>query len=413
MVLVTDGQVGNEDQILHESADALRRIRVHTVGVDQAVNAGFLGRLASAGGGRCELVESEDRLDAAMECIHRRIGAPLVTRLSLSGSGLTLDTDAQTPSRLPDLFSGVPYVVRGRYTGAAAGSLTLSGRRPSGETWSVTAPAQRREVPTLGQIWARSVLRDREDEYASREIYADQSTQEDLERRIVATSLRFGVLCRFTAYVAVDPSTVTDGRPKLAVIQPVDSPAGWDMFGAQGAVAMAAPMEGAVIMAAPMSMRPPMPKPAAVSRSAQLGGVPPTASGGRPGRPPAAPGLLAPSAQPAPGPALGDARSAPAQSGSDELRRRAADEARRLRDGAAEPWYRRRDLLEDLGSRLAVLAAPGGAGTGALAELAKLLRADTLETVASDAAALEDLWARVLRVLDDFAAGSRGSFWKR
>ena len=32
--------------------------------------------------GRCELVESEDRLDEAMDRIHRRIGAPVVTGLS-------------------------------------------------------------------------------------------------------------------------------------------------------------------------------------------------------------------------------------------------------------------------------------------------------------------------------------------
>jgi hypothetical protein len=57
----------------------LHEIRVHTVGIDQAVNAGFLGQLAAARGGRCPVVESEDRLDAAMDAIHRRIAAPLVT----------------------------------------------------------------------------------------------------------------------------------------------------------------------------------------------------------------------------------------------------------------------------------------------------------------------------------------------
>ncbi|MFC7107297.1 VIT domain-containing protein [Nonomuraea rubra] len=76
VVLVTDGQVGNEDQILEQAGGALSAMRVHTVGIDRAVNAGFLGRLAGLGAGRCELVESEDRLDAAMDAIHRRIGAP-------------------------------------------------------------------------------------------------------------------------------------------------------------------------------------------------------------------------------------------------------------------------------------------------------------------------------------------------
>ena len=117
LVLVTDGQVGNEDQILARTAAALAGVRVHTVGIDQAVNAGFLGRLAAAGGGRCELVESEDRLDEAMDHIHRRIGAPLVTSLTLAAEGLDRAGCTLAPARLPDLFPGVPLVVSGRYPG--------------------------------------------------------------------------------------------------------------------------------------------------------------------------------------------------------------------------------------------------------------------------------------------------------
>src|SRR5262249_47278966 len=63
LVLVTDGQIGNEDQILRALAPRLKGVRVFTLGVDQAVNASFLRRLADLGGGACELVESEDRLD--------------------------------------------------------------------------------------------------------------------------------------------------------------------------------------------------------------------------------------------------------------------------------------------------------------------------------------------------------------
>src|SRR5579871_2729109 len=84
LVLVTDGQVGNEDQILERMGPRLGGIRVHVVGIDQAVNAGFLSRLAAAGRGRCELVESEDRLDEAAVRIHRRIGTPLVTALAVA-----------------------------------------------------------------------------------------------------------------------------------------------------------------------------------------------------------------------------------------------------------------------------------------------------------------------------------------
>jgi len=200
VILVTDGQVGNEDQLLRELSNDLQRVRVHTVGIDQAVNAGFLGRLASVGGGRCELVESEDRLDEAMADIHRRIGAPLAYSLALRAEGLATIEDTASPARLPDLFPGVPLVLSGRYRGSATGSLALHGTTRDGGDWSTTAAGERRDAPAVTAQWARAHLRDLEDRYAS----ASPGSREALQKRIVETSLRFGVLCRFTAYVAVD-----------------------------------------------------------------------------------------------------------------------------------------------------------------------------------------------------------------
>src|SRR6266545_2268640 len=272
LVLVTDGQVGNEDHILHALAGELSRVRVHTVGIDQAVNAGFLGRLAAVGGGRCELVESEDRLDDAMDAIHRRIGAPLVTGLRLECDGLTLVDDTQAPARVPDLFPGVPLVVAGRYEKATAGALILRGTTRDGRDWATTVPARvadadpavdtdgPRTVAAVTALWARAHLRDLEDRYV-----VGIAAPADLERRIVETSLRFGVLCRFTAYVAVDPR-VTEGGEVHRVVQPVELPAGWSGPGGYAAAPGAYPAASMRLAGMAMSDRsappPPMVLPA-------------------------------------------------------------------------------------------------------------------------------------------------------
>ncbi len=132
LVLVTDGQIGNEDQILRELAPRLRGARVFALGVDRAVNAGFLRRLADLGGGGAELVESEDRLDEVMERVHRRIGTPVVTEISLEGDGLEIEPGSISPRRLPDLMSGAPVVIRGRARGKGGGAIVLRGDRSRG-----------------------------------------------------------------------------------------------------------------------------------------------------------------------------------------------------------------------------------------------------------------------------------------
>ena len=93
---------------------------------------------------------------------------------------------------------------------------------------------------------------------------------------------------------------------------------------------------------------------------------------------------------------------------SAELRELAAGEARRLRDAADRPDYERRELLEDLGSRLAVL------GIGVLRALA-----ERLTPAAIAARPLEELWREVLAALDAVAGdepeppAARAAFWKR
>ncbi|TDD59685.1 VIT domain-containing protein, partial [Actinomadura rubrisoli] len=245
LVLITDGQIGNEDQILAHLEPRLRGVRVHTVGIDRAVNAGFLNRLAAIGQGRCELVESEDRLDEAMEHIHHRIGAPLATGLALHPDGLEIVPDSVAPSRLGALFPGVPLVIAGRFRGKPSGSLSVQGATADGTPWAQTTSGTVTNAPAAASIWARAHLRDLEDRYIV-------GGSDDLERRIVDISLRFGVLCRFTAFVAVDSRVVAEGSAPHQVVQPVETPDGW----AAPRVAHAAfsPIESAPAAAMPLSL---------------------------------------------------------------------------------------------------------------------------------------------------------------
>jgi Ca-activated chloride channel homolog len=227
LVLVTDGQVGNEDQILATLGRQLKGIRVFTLGIDQAVNEGFLRRLAERGGGACELVESETRLDEVMQSVHRRIGAPLLTGLFLEGEGLAIEPGDVVPRRLPDLFSGSPLLILGRYRGRAEASLLIRATDAAGRAWSESVPAIVRDNPAIASAWARGQIRQIEDRYA-----AGDGDRTVLERTIVAVSLRFQVLCRFTAYVAVDRSQPANQSGSLhRVTQPVEMPAGWDAAG--------------------------------------------------------------------------------------------------------------------------------------------------------------------------------------
>jgi Ca-activated chloride channel homolog len=431
LVLVTDGQVGNEDQILQRIGVRLAGIRVHVVGIDQAVNAGFLSRLAGAGRGRCELVESEDRLDEAAARIHRRIGAPLVTGLALAADGVAIVPGTVAPSLLPDLFPGVPVTVTGRWHGHPGGTVTIRGTTTDGTPFESKVAATAGGNPASTAAWARAHLRDLEDRYASLAGHGAADLAR-LEQQITDVSLRHGVLCRFTAFVAVDTRVVTDGRGPHRVIQPVELPAGWDPAGlgmpaagfaaaaAQGdwpGPAMPRPGVPAALMPAsgtaasmPRSARRasrrstkrlsvPMDANKSITWRAAAGG-PVTAAGA----PTVAPGVA--------GEGAGEA------SRLGRARRQMADEAAALRAAHGAPEAERARLLADLGTRIEALLAWLGADLAVgerakLTGLARKLRACD-EPGPPRGGELDGLMAEAIHLLTEFAAGAvRPAFWKR
>ncbi|GII83691.1 hypothetical protein Ssi03_16810 [Sphaerisporangium siamense] len=382
LVLVTDGQVGNEDQILERLGAKLAAVRVHTVGIDRAVNAGFLGRLAGLGAGRCELVESEDRLDEAMEHIHRRIGSPLVTGLTLKAEGL--DVLPATVTHLGSLYSGVPLTVSGRFRGPASGAITVHGLTADGRPWEHRLTGTPAAGTATRAIWARAHLRRLEDRYATGE--------HGLEHDIVATSLRHGVLCRFTAFVAVDTRVVAEGEPRHRVVQPVEMPSGWDMPAPAAPMAAAAPM--AFASAAPAIFRVPDDEDD-FDVPDRLDPLPRTSP--RPGAARGRAFFRAPSPKAAPAP------PPPVRLSPDTVRPQLAAELTRLRAAASLPGLERRRYLADLGSRLAALVSYLG-GEDRLAALAAELSA--CET--SPDADVDALWRRTDALLTELTAGHGG-----
>ncbi|MDP9792798.1 Ca-activated chloride channel family protein [Catenuloplanes nepalensis] len=465
LVLITDGQVGNEDQILAHAGPLASGVRVHTVGIDRAVNAGFLGRLAAAGAGRCELVESEDRLDEAMDRIHRRIAAPLVTGVTVSGF----------PARRPEsIFPGVPLVLFERASGDVPSSLTVRGRTRDDAEFTVEVPVRRSDETAVTAQWARARLRELEDRYTIGEVH--------LEPEIVATSLRHRVLCRFTAWLAVDTRVVTEGGTTRRVTQPVESPSGWETPDALGAgrpggvhpggmrpaglrraagggfrataadggfrtggggfrAGGAASFSDAPAFGAPPPA-PPASAPSPTESAPPAYAPPPASSGGgpvspspRPAAPESAPAPKAtpsPTPRPAPRPAPRPVPSAspspamaPMVSAARDVRPEpraelaafARTEVTRLRESAELSIMERRDLLDDLATRLhAVLTGVPESEVRPLAELKRLLL--------SGLGDLATLWSESLRLLDAFVADTgdtagegpqpkrRKPFWK-
>src|SRR5262249_30685880 len=152
-----------------------------------------------------------------------RIANPVLTGLRLEADGFEIAPDSIVPGRLPDLFSGAALGVWGRYRGTPQGSLVVRARDGEGKPWFATVPARRSHNPAIAPLWARGRVRELEDRFTVAHTGRDQ-----IERQILETSLRFGVLCRFNCFVAVDQAGIVNPGGQLKpIMQAVEMPEGW------------------------------------------------------------------------------------------------------------------------------------------------------------------------------------------
>lgn len=122
---MTDGEVGNDDQIIAE-VQRHPNARVFSFGIGSSVNRSLLDKIAQEGKGEAEYVALTDDGSKAAKKFYERVRTPLLTDLSIDWNGMPV-ADIY-PNRLTDLFSAKPVIVHGRYTNAASGTIKLKGK---------------------------------------------------------------------------------------------------------------------------------------------------------------------------------------------------------------------------------------------------------------------------------------------
>jgi Ca-activated chloride channel family protein len=220
VVFLTDGAIGNEQQ-LFDTITAMRgRSRVFMVGIGSAPNTFLMTRASELGRGSFTHIGSVEQVEERMRGLFAKLESPVVTGLTATFSGAHAD---MTPEAIPDLYRGEPLILAARLD-KLAGSMEIKGRigdRP----WVVTLPlAKAAEGRGLSKLWARRKIADAEIARTMR-----QATPEDADKRILTLALEHRLVTRLTSLVAVDktPSRPEGETLKLAEL-PINLPAGWD-----------------------------------------------------------------------------------------------------------------------------------------------------------------------------------------
>jgi Ca-activated chloride channel homolog len=208
IVFITDGSVGNEQQLFDLIEAKLGHSRLFTVGIGSAPNSLFMRKAAESGRGAYTFISALHEVKEKVSALVRKIERPRITGIEVAWPGEAL----AYPEVIPDLYAGEPVVQKVRLTGQARGGdvIRISGTSSMGD-WGVDLPiAAEQENDGVAAVWARARIehlldRGREGEDA-----------ETIRANVIQTALDHQLVSKYTSLVAVDK---TPARPESSALE--------------------------------------------------------------------------------------------------------------------------------------------------------------------------------------------------
>lgn len=209
VIFITDGAIGNEDQLFRTISTNIGATRLFTVGIGSAPNSFFMRKAAEFGRGTFTYISTATQVKEKMAELYRKIEAPLLTDLKLD---LPHNMQADIlPNPLPDLYVGEPLLAVIKMEPSSA-VVTVSGTIGNSTWHKEFELLEGQQQAGVHQLWARQKIEQLND---LRRNQYDPTAREQLRQQVVETSLQHHLVSPFTSLVAVD---VTPVRPEAELI---------------------------------------------------------------------------------------------------------------------------------------------------------------------------------------------------
>ena len=233
IILLTDGDLGNEDQIFAALRQNLGGARLYTVAIGSAPNLFLATKMAEYGRGTFTHIADIHEIQQQMTHLFESIESPVLTDVKLTFDGVEV-TDIY-PQRLPDLFFRQPLLIYGRITKGRAGKVHLTARAGNENYESTIAfdASQATFHPGITTLWARQKVDDLMDQWRQ----SDEDTRSEIRASIIAYAIHYRLVTRFTSLVAIEQIVVNASGQSSTVPVPTELPAGWKMEALFGAPA--------------------------------------------------------------------------------------------------------------------------------------------------------------------------------
>ena len=197
ILLFTDGQVGNENEIIKFVEDNINRSRIFPFGIDTNVNSYFIKQLAKVGNGKEELIHPKEKIDDKIIRTFARIQTPLLENLEIDyGTNKVIDEIKEGKCLFNYEFFNVFAKIE-----KLEDDIKLKGKILNKEyVWTINKESISSTAVDLEILFAKQEM-ERLEEYI-RNTY-EREKQENYKKMVIEIAVKYNINSKYTSFITV------------------------------------------------------------------------------------------------------------------------------------------------------------------------------------------------------------------
>lgn len=197
ILLFTDGQVGNEKQIIDFVKEHGKNSRIFPFGIDSNVNSYFIKQLAKAGNGKAELIQPNEKIDDKIIRTFARIQTPMVEDIQVDyGQNKLVDEIKEENSLFNYEFFNVFAKIE-----EIKDDIKLKGKILGKEyTWKIAKEEINNTDVDLEVLFAKQEI-ERLKDYISNTY--DYEKIENYKKMIIDIAVKYNINSEYTSFITV------------------------------------------------------------------------------------------------------------------------------------------------------------------------------------------------------------------
>jgi len=259
IVLITDGEVGNEDQVMDLVKRFADNTKLHTVGIGNGPNEFFIKGLARTSRGASELIAPHERIEPKVLRIFNKVINGSIRNIRIDWG---VDVEQAPVNFAAFIGQGMSIFAHIKGGHAEYQSIKVTGETRSGlRTWDIElAPVSKEETP-IPLLWAREKIRDIEEDSMQGSRQRERINKKS-SRDIVEISKQYGIASSLTSFVGVEKRSEHDKSMGEIVLRKVPAMLTKEWGGLSDRRAAKVDMSSRYDMAMPSYIRVSQPEPA-------------------------------------------------------------------------------------------------------------------------------------------------------